>query len=75
MSYIVYTITIKEDMEDKKMIKVTGLNELAQAIEYDEIIKTHEAKAKRAADKARLNELIAQGIDKEVAKVMVKVGL
>lgn len=57
------------------MIKVTGLNELAQAIEYDEIIKTHEAKAKRAADKARLNELIAQGIDKEVAKIMVKVGL
>jgi hypothetical protein len=57
------------------MIKVTGLNELAQAIEYDEIIKTHEAKAKRAENKARLNELIAQGIDKEVAKVMVKVGL
>jgi hypothetical protein len=57
------------------MIKVTGINELAQAIEYDEIIRTHEARAKRASLNARVNELTAQGIDKELAKVMAKCGL
>ncbi len=57
------------------MIKVYGLNELAQAIEYEEIILKHIKAAKKAQEKARLNELIAQGIEKEVARAMVKAGL
>ena len=55
------------------MIKVTGLNELAQAIEYEEIVRTHEARAKKAIIKARKDDLLAQGIDKELASVMAKV--
>lgn len=57
------------------MIKVYGLNELAQAIEYEELISKHIKAAKRAQEKARYNELIAQGIDKEIARAMVKAGL
>ena len=57
------------------MIKVYGLNELAQAIEYDELISKHIKAAKKAQEKARYNELIAQGIDKEIARAMVKAGL
>ena len=57
------------------MIKVYGLNELAQAIEYDEIISKHIKAAKKPQEKARYNELIAQGIEKEVARAMVKAGL
>lgn len=57
------------------MIKVNGLNELAQYIEYEEIVRTHEARAKREILKTRVNELTAQGIDKELAKVMAKCGL
>lgn len=57
------------------MIKVNGLNELAQYIEYEEIVRTHEARAKKAILKARVNELTAQGIDKELAIVMAKCGL
>lgn len=57
------------------MIKVYGLNELAQAIEYEEIISKHIKAAKKAQEKARYNDLIAQGIEKEVARAMVKAGL
>ena len=57
------------------MIKVYGLNELAQAIEYEEMISNHIKAAKRAQEKTRFNELIAQGIDKEIARAMVKAGL
>lgn len=53
------------------MIKVTGLNELAMVIAEEEIIKKHEKKAKRVLKKEKLAELMAQGIDKELAKVMV----
>lgn len=55
------------------MIKVTGLNELAQEIAYNEIIRTHEARAKKSAIKARKNEIKAAGVDPELAKVMAKV--
>ena len=57
------------------MIKVTGLNELAQQIEYNNIIEKHIRKAEREIKKERTNELIAQGIDPEIAKVMANVGL
>lgn len=57
------------------MIKVTGLSELSNYIAYEEIVNTHIKKAERAIKKARINELTAQGIDKELAKVMASVGL
>ena len=57
------------------MIKVTGLNELAQQIEYNNIIEKHTRKAEREIKKERTKELIAQGIDPEIAKVMANVGL
>lgn len=57
------------------MIKVNGLNELAQMIEYDEIVRTHIKKAEKAIKKQRTAELMTQGIDPELAKVMASVGL
>lgn len=57
------------------MVEIKGLNELAQIISYDEIVKTHIKKAEKEATNNRVKELIAEGIDKELAKVMAKVGL
>jgi len=57
------------------MVELKGFNELAQAVAYEEIVRTHIKRAERAIKKERLNELLAQGIDKEIAKVMVEVGL
>lgn len=57
------------------MVKVTGLNELAQAIEYDEIVRKHIQKAERQARQTRVKQLMAQGIDRELAQVMANVGL
>jgi hypothetical protein len=57
------------------MTKITGINELAQIIEYDNIIDTHIKKAERQIKKDRTNELISEGIDPEIAKVMASVGL
>ena len=57
------------------MIQVNGLNELAQMIEYEEIVRNHIKKAERAIKKERTAELTAQGIDPEIAKVMASVGL
>ncbi|MBR2540360.1 MAG: hypothetical protein IKE85_05990 [Mogibacterium sp.] len=56
-------------------MKITGLNEWAQAIAYDEIVEKHIKKAEKEIKKNRIKELIAEGIDPEVAKVMAKVGL
>ena len=53
------------------MIKVTGLNELALIIEDNNMIEKAEKKIK----KDRIKELISQGIDKEIAKVMVEAGI
>lgn len=55
------------------MIKVTGLNELAQCIAYSEIIREHEARAKREAVNTRKKQMIAEGVDKELASVMSKI--
>ena len=57
------------------MVEIKGLNELAQIIAYDEIVKTHIKKAEKEATNSRVKELIAEGIDKELAKVMAKAGL
>jgi len=53
------------------MVRVTGMNELAEIIEANNRIE----KAEREIKKNRIKELVAQGIDKEIAKVMASVGL
>ena len=53
------------------MLKVTGLNELAEIIENNNRIE----KAEKEILKDRIKELIAEGVDPEIAKVMAKVGL
>lgn len=55
----------------KVMIKVTGIEQIAKRVEADNKVK----ELLKSAKARRLKELIAQGIDKEVAKVMVDVGL
>ena len=52
-------------------MKVNGLNELAMIIEDNNRIE----KAEKEIRKNRINELIAEGIDKEIAKVMVDAGI
>ena len=53
-------------------MKVTGLNELAQYIEYEEIARKHEKKAIKEIKKQRIKELVADGVDEELAKVMTQ---
>lgn len=50
------------------MIKVTGLDILAEIIEENSRIE----KAERQIRKDKVNELVSQGIDKEIAKAMTK---
>lgn len=57
------------------MMKVTGLNEFSQMIAEDELYRNHIKKAEKEIKKNRVKELMAQGIDKEMAKVMASVGL
>ena len=57
------------------MVKTIITTEMVNGIAFDEITKTHERKAKTAIKKDRIAELTAQGIDKEIAKVMASVGL
>lgn len=52
---------------------ITLTNKAINHIEEQEIIRKHEAKAKKVLIKQRVDELVAQGIDKEIAKVMAKV--
>lgn len=53
-------------------MKVTGLNELAQYIEYEEIVRKHEKKAIKEIKKQKIKELVAEGVDEELAKVMTQ---
>jgi hypothetical protein len=53
------------------MVRVTGMNELAEIIEANNRIE----KAEREIKKMRVKELIAEGVDQEIAKVMASVGL
>lgn len=50
------------------MVKVTGLEALAEIIESNNRIE----KAEREIKKMRIAELVAEGVDKEIAKVMVQ---
>ena len=56
------------------MTKVIIPTELVNAIAYEEIVRTHERRAKAAIKKERVKELIAQGVDPELAKVMINAG-
>lgn len=47
-------------------MKVTGISELAEIIESNN---------RKENQKNRIKELVAQGIDRELAKVMIKAGL
>ena len=53
------------------MIRVTGISELAEIVEANNRIE----KAEREIKKARIKELISEGVDHEIAKVMVNVVL
>ncbi len=53
------------------MLKVTGLNELSMIIEDNNRIE----KAEKEIRKNRIKELVSQGIDKEIATVMVDAGI
>ena len=57
------------------MRKIIITTELINAIAEKEIIRTHERKAKAAIKRNRIKELIAEGCDPEIAKVMASVGL
>ena len=45
---------------------------MAQAMEYERIVRIHEKKAKSAIIKEKVAEYVAQGIDKNIAQVMAK---
>ena len=51
------------------MMKVLGINELAEIIEENNRIE----KAEREIKKDKAKELIAEGVDNEIAKVMASV--
>lgn len=56
-------------------MRVHGISEMAQIIEYNNMVENHIKKAKKAIKKDRIAELKAQGIDPEIAEVMASVGL
>ena len=51
------------------MIKVTGLNVIEEIVNEEDLLR----KVERDSKKDKVNQLIAQGVDKEMAKIMVKV--
>lgn len=55
------------------MYKVSGVAELAQIVESNNIIERHERQAKKALIKQRINELVSQGIELQVAQVMASI--
>ena len=55
------------------MRKIIINTEMVNAMAEEEIRRTHERKAKITLIQQRVKELIAEGIDKEIAKVMAKV--
>lgn len=55
------------------MKKIIINTEMVNAMAEEEIRRTHERKAKSTLIQQRVKELIAEGIDKELAKVMAKV--
>lgn len=57
------------------MTKVNISTEFINYIAEEEIIRTHEKKAKAAIKKNRIKELIAEGVEPEIAKVMASLGI
>lgn len=55
------------------MYKVSGITELAQIVESNNIVEHHEKQAKKVLIKQRINELVSQGIDLQIARVMASV--
>ena len=53
------------------MIKITA--ETMQLIEYAELLRTHEKRAKKAIIKEKVKEYMAEGIDRITAETMAKV--
>ena len=51
------------------MIKVTGLNVIEEIVNDEDLLR----KVERDSKKDKINQLISQGVDKETAKIMVKV--
>ena len=51
------------------MIKVTGLNVIEEIVNEEDLLR----KVEKDSKKDKINQLIAQGVDKEMAKIMVKV--
>lgn len=45
---------------------------VAQAIEYERIVREHEKRAKKEIIKEKVAEYMSEGIDKMVAEVMAK---
>lgn len=71
----VYNKDNKTTRRKNKMKKIIITSEMVNIIAEEEIIRQHEKKAKAAITKNRVKELISEGIDPEVARVMAKVGL
>lgn len=57
------------------MKKINITTEAINYIAEQEIIRKHEKKAKAEIRKNRIKELMAQGIEKEIAEVMAAVGV
>lgn len=51
---------------------MTG-TEIFKNYEYENIIRTHEKRAKKEIVKEKVDEYVAMGIDKEIAKTMANV--
>lgn len=51
------------------MTKVTGLNIIEEIVNEEDLLR----KVERDSKKDKINQLVSQGIDREIAKVMVKV--
>ena len=69
IAYIINTENEKGRERKEKMVKVYGLNELAEIFEEEERIR----KAEKEIKKENVKRLEAEGIDKEIAKVMTDV--
>ena len=51
------------------MIKVTGLNVIEEIVNEEDLLR----KVEKDSKKDKINQLVAQGVDREIAKVMIKV--
>ncbi len=46
--------------------------DMAQAIEYEHIVRTHERRAKKAIIEEKVAEFMAEGVDRSMAKIMAE---